>query len=113
MEELDEIVKGLPEVQKVSRIGYEIYYNFHNKQPTIRFHVVFKNLTAAIAIFRFDKRRATQLTQTIVVFESHRRRGIANALMVCSIRLTGCKPIPTASLSRDARSWWAQPDRPW
>ncbi len=113
MKELDDVAKGLPEVKKVNKLGYEIYYKFHQQQPTIYFRVVFRTLTAALATFRFDKRRGTQFTQTIIVFESHRRLGIANALMVCSIKLTGCRPIPTASLSPDARSWWAQPDRPW
>ena len=113
MNEIDEIMKGLPEVGKVSKRGYEIYYKFHEKRPTIYFRVVLKTLTAALATVRFDERRGTLFTQTIIVFEAHRRHGIANALMVCSIHLTGCKPIPTASLSTDARSWWAQPDRPW
>jgi len=113
VKETDEFMKGLPAVQKVNKRGYEIYYKFHEQRPTIYFRVVVRTLTAALATVRFDKRRGTLFTQTIIVFESHRRRGIANALMICSIKLTGCKPIPTASLSKDARSWWEQPDRPW
>jgi hypothetical protein len=113
VKEIDETIKGLPIVQKVDKRGYEIYYHFHEQRPTIYFRVVFQALTAALATVRFDRRRGTLFTQTIIVFESHRRRGIANALMICAIALTGCKPIPTASLSKDARSWWEQVDRPW
>jgi hypothetical protein len=113
MNELDESTKKLPEVQIVNKLGYEISYHFHEKRPTLYFKVVFKGSAAAFATFRFDKTRKIQFTQTIIVVESHRRRGIANALMICSIMLTGCRPIPTASLSPDARAWWAQPNRPW
>ncbi len=113
MEDLDDTLKRLPEVQRVIKRGYEIGYQFHDRQPTLYFRVFAGSLTAAFATFRFDKRRATQMAQTIFVVEPHRRRGIANALMICSIMLTGCRPIPTASLSPDARRWWTQPNRPW
>jgi hypothetical protein len=113
MKELDEAIRNLPEVQKVRKLGCKIYYYFHEKQPTLDFRIVFEGMATALATFRFIEARGIQLVQTIIVVEPHRRRGIADALMTCSIRLTGCRPIPTASQSGDSRSWWAQPNRPW
>jgi hypothetical protein len=110
---LDDSFMQLWEVAKVSTLGYRISYEFNEHAPFLYMSVWLARQPVAQACFRFDKGTATQFTETIEVYDGHRRKGIANSLMVCAMRLTGCKPKPAANQSADGRAWWAQRNRPW
>jgi hypothetical protein len=112
---LDSKAMALPEVKKVCRLGYSITYKL-NEQEHIRwlYMSVFRSgVPVANACFRFNKESGVQVTETIAVYEGHRRQGLANALMSSSMYLTNCTPHPASGQTPDGRAWWAQPNRPW
>jgi hypothetical protein len=113
MQSLNAEMMALPTVQKICRLGYVVKYEFHKLLPNLSIYVYQDGLPVATACFQFDKPSRMQFTETIDVYAGHRRKGIANALMVCSIHLTGCKPKPASGQTNDGRAWWEQPNRPW
>ena len=113
MTEVDGSLAALAPVQRVYRLGYRIRYRFRPESRHLDLAVDLAGRPVGHACVRYDESRRVQRTETIHVRAGHRRRGIANATMVCSLRLTGCRPEPATSQTDEGRAWWAQPNRPW
>jgi GNAT superfamily N-acetyltransferase len=104
----------IPHVQKILAQGYSIESEPHPEDPRLLlFWVAHSGRPAASACFWFDRETRRQRTEHICVYPGHQRKGIATALMLCAMSLTGCSPIPGAGQTEEGAAWWNQPRRPW
>jgi hypothetical protein len=105
-----------PAVQKVLNLGYTIEYEWDDKDRPSRSlysRVSLEGDFVGDATVTLDWGLREQTVENIGVVEEHQRKGIGNAMMLCSIQLTGCRPEPAVNQTEEGRAWWGQDGRPW
>jgi len=108
---LDAAASAAPEVDRVRRENYEVYYSL--KSPSRRF-------TRYVFVARRHGRTAGRLdadlipgerllfAQNVFVAEPHRRRGLAAALLVSATLTTGCSLVTTSGRTRDGTAFFGR-----
>ncbi len=113
MKPIPDELTGLEAVKKVLDQGYMIEYEFDDSLHAIRFQAKLRRFPVGSAAFYFSNESRTGHMERIAVYEGHRRKGIADAMMVCAKCLTKCEPVPAISQTAEGRAWWNRPNLPW
>jgi hypothetical protein len=96
LERIDSDMAGNPAVHKVFAFGYEIRYRREVKRPFLRIEAFHDGKSVGFLLIELITHKRTQQVDNIVVLPEHRRKGLANAMIVCAEVLTGLLTVPAA-----------------
>src|SRR5262249_31948280 len=102
-----------PAVERVLRQGYHIEHEFAAGTPFLEVGGSRDGRSVAYARFECDETRHQLIVDNVNVLPEHKRRGIANAMTICALRLTGYTKLQAGNKTDEGSAWLDQPNRPW
>jgi GNAT superfamily N-acetyltransferase len=110
---VDSQLASNPALQKVIQLGYEIKHKRENNRPFLRIEAFHGGRTVGFLCVEIVPALGQIHAENILVMPEHRRKGLADAMMVCAEQLTGLVIVRAANQTDEGRALWNRPNRPW